>query len=92
MADLLACTTEPKERIDQHWHDKGKFAWILRKIRQIEPFEVRGRLNLFEVSFSWDEYPEQIREPIPMVMDALGLLDYTSVDIDIPAYTRREKS
>ena len=66
VADLIACTKEPKDRIDQYWHDKGHFAWILRRIRQIDPFEGRGWLNLFDVPFSWDDYPVQMSEPIPV--------------------------
>ena len=85
VADLVACTKEPKDRIDQYWHDKGHFAWILRRIRPIEPFEVRGKLNVFEVPFSWDEYPGQIMEPIPTLMDELV------EEISTPAYLRRAK-
>jgi|MTBAKSStandDraft_1061840.scaffolds.fasta_scaffold01338_30 hypothetical protein len=91
VADLIACTKEPKERIDQYWHDKGNFAWILRKIRQIDPFVVRGRLNLFEIPFSWDEYPEQIREPLPegiLIPRVEATIDEVS---DEPAYIRRER-
>ena len=80
------------------WHDKGHFAWILRRIRPIDPFEVRGRLNLFEIPFSWDEYPEQIREPIPVARAYLARFHKEVVDAfsgpnsDEPAYLRRAKS
>lgn len=70
VAKMIACTKSPTERIDKYWHEHGKFAWVLRQIRQIDPFPVRGKLMVFDVPFSWDEYPEQIREPLP---DALEL-------------------
>lgn len=92
VASLMACTKEPKERIDQYWHDKGNFAWILRNIRQIDPFDVRGRLNLFEVPFSWDEHPDQIREPLP---ERIVAYPQIAVDVDdvfeMPAYMRRDQ-
>ena len=96
VADLIACTKEPKDRIDQYWHDKGHFAWILRRIRQIDPFEVRGRLNLFEVPFSWDEYPEQIGEPIPdrraLLACVYGEFFKSAAGDDEPAFIRRQKA
>lgn len=96
VADLIACTKEPKDRIDQYWHDKGHFAWILRRIRQIDPFEVRGKLNLFEVPFSWDEYPEQIGEPIPdrraLLACVYGEFFQSAAGDDEPAFIRRQKA
>ncbi len=93
VADLIACTKEPKEKIDQYWHDTGKFAWILRRIRPIDPFEVRGELNVFEVPFSWDEYPDLIREPIPLVIIQKKVVDaFSGSNSDEPAYLRRDKS
>ena len=85
VVEVVGCTKEPQARIDQVWHERGSFAWILRKARQIEPFETRGKLNLFEVPFSWEEYPGVIREPYPMVMDTLLMLDE-------PAYKRARKT
>lgn len=81
VADLIACTKEPAEPIDRYWHDAGCFAWCLRRIRPIEPFSIRGRLNLFEVPFSFEDYPDQIKEPIPSMADQVGF--------EVPAYLRR---
>lgn len=92
VADLIECTKSPKAPIDQYWHEAEKFAWVLRRIRQIEPFAVRGRLNLFDVPFSWEEYPDQIREPLPdgLFMTVHGEHVLTGNAIDEPAYLRRE--
>lgn len=92
VAEMTECTKRPMTPVDIYWHEAGKFAWVLRRIRQIEPFAVRGRLNLFDVPFSWEEYPDQIREPLPDAMFMLvhGERVLTGNVIDEPAYLRRE--
>jgi hypothetical protein len=96
VADLIACSKEPKAAVDKYWHVDGCFAWSLRRIRPIEPFEIRGKLNLFDVPFSWDEYPEQIAEPVPMGRALLvaGYINFVQAlsGEDEPAYLRRKKS
>lgn len=97
VADLIGCTKEPEARVDQYWHKEGHFAWILRRIRPIDPFEVRGRLNLFEIPFSWEEYPEQIGQPITFVRAQFAMFEKEVVDVfaganDGPAYLRQSKS
>lgn len=95
VANLVGCSKEPKTRIDQYWHDQGCFAWSLRRIRPVEPFAVRGKLNLFEVPFSWDKYPEQLCKPITMERALVrmeravmaGVVD----ELSEPAYIRRRK-
>lgn len=97
VADLIACTKDPEGKVDQYWHEKGKFAWVLRRIRQIEPFEARGKLNVFEIPFSLDEHPDLIREPI-YIWRAFEHVRYADAvnafigDNDTPAYLRRAKS
>jgi hypothetical protein len=94
VAQLIECTKAPMTPIDMYWHERGKFAWVLRRVRQIEPFAVRGRLNLFEVPFSWEEYPDQIREPLPdamfMLVHGEHVLTGNAIAIDVPAYMRRK--
>lgn len=97
VADLTACTKIPEARVDQYWHFVGHYAWILRRIRPIDPFEVRGKLNIFEIPFSWEEYPEQIGQPITFVRAQLAMFEKEVVDVfaganDGPAYLRRNKS
>ncbi len=96
VADLIGCTKEPEARVDQYWHKEGYFAWILRRIRPIDPFEVRGKLNLFEVPFSWGEYPEQLGQPITFARAVFTMFQAEVVDAfggvnDWPAYLRPSK-
>lgn len=87
VAEVIACTKEPEAWIDKHWHVKGCFAWSLRRIRPIEPFPARGKLNLFEIPFSWDEYPDQISEPIPFSQAlAVAGINVPSGPVDIARY------
>lgn len=87
VADLIACTKEPEAGVDKYWHEKGCFAWSLRRIRPIEPFPARGKLNLFEIPFSWDEYPDQISEPIPFSQAlAVAGINVPSGPVDIAKY------
>ena len=42
--------------------DKPSYAWILDDIRAIEPFPVKGRLNLFEVEAAIRLLPDDITQ------------------------------
>lgn len=96
VAELTGCTKAPQERIDRYCHKEGHFAWILRRIRPIEPFPARGKLNLFDIPFSWDEYPDLITEPIPIgrALLAAGCSDivkYIEDPASVPAFIRRAR-
>lgn len=65
MVNLIGCTKEPEEKTDRHWHIENNFAWILREPRLIKPFPYSGRLMLFEVPWSLEDYHDLVEMPSP---------------------------
>ena len=65
LVNVVGCTKEPTDEIDRHWHIENHFAWILREPRKIKPFPYSGRLMLFEVPWSLEDYHDLVEMPSP---------------------------